>query len=202
MSSKLSFSHKIFINLIFLISKTWRIKVTGNFPKDGNGVIAFWHTFMLPCWKIFEKKGAYAVVSLSKDGEILSTLLEKMKFKLIRGSSSRNGKEVLDELVNFAEKGYLLITPDGPRGPIYEFKAGAAVTAYRTSKPLYLLGVKMHNYKSFPRAWDKFRFPLPFSKTEIFIDGPHFLNKELTREEVNIKIQEFQSKMRDLCDLS
>ena len=54
-----------------------------NVPNNGFGVIAFWHTFMLPCWKIFERKNAFAVVSLSKDGELLSTLLKKMKFQLL-----------------------------------------------------------------------------------------------------------------------
>jgi lysophospholipid acyltransferase (LPLAT)-like uncharacterized protein len=201
MSEKLSVGHLIFINFINLISKTWRIKAIGEFPQNNNGIIVFWHTFMLPCWKIFSDKKASAVVSLSKDGEILSTLLAKMGFSLIRGSSSRNGKEVLAELVETANKSYLLLTPDGPRGPIYEFKAGAAVAAFRTGKPLYLFGVKINKYIKFNKSWDKFRFPLPFTKITLDIRGPIYLNSNLSKEEISEKIINFQETLKEISDL-
>jgi lysophospholipid acyltransferase (LPLAT)-like uncharacterized protein len=88
----------------------------GKYPEKP-AIIAFWHGKMLPAWKFFGSFGANAIVSQSKDGEILTALLEKWGFRVVRGSSSKGGREALQEIVDIAPKGYFLITPDGPQGP-------------------------------------------------------------------------------------
>src|SRR3989339_614407 len=174
----LKLSHRFSIFLLRLISKTWRYEIDGNIPEKP-AIIAFWHGLMLPVWKYFSKHEPIAVVSLSKDGEILSDILEKWKYTLIRGSSSKGGKEVLESIVEQANDGLTLITPDGPQGPIHEFKAGGVIASQRSGVPLILCGVKIKWKFTFKKSWDRFSFPYPFSKIilnnyqKVIMNSPH-----------------------------
>lgn len=189
----------IAVNLFRLLASTWRINAE-EIPS-APAVVVFWHGQMLPAWKVFAGKSPRAVVSMSKDGQILSELLEKWGFTLIRGSSSKGGKEVLNQASEAAKNNYLLMTPDGPRGPIYEFKAGAAIAAMRSGVPLYLCSVKNSREKIFEKSWDKFQLPLPFAKIEIKYSAPINIPKSASREEVNTLIAAAQSKLREMTAL-
>lgn len=180
---KLSLKYKIAIFLIDLISKSWKIKAN-KFELD-SAIVAFWHGKMLPVWKYFSNRGAYGVVSLSKDGEILSHLLKKWGYNLIRGSSSRGGKEVLDEIVEKSKNSIVLITPDGPRGPAKVFKAGAVIASIRSRKKLVLCGVKIKWKLQFKKSWDSFSFPLPFSRIQLVFSTPLQFDKDSSKEQID-----------------
>lgn len=166
----------------------------GNLPSE-NSVIIFWHGIMLPCWKIFSKFHPVAVVSSSKDGEKLVHILEKWNFDFIRGSSSKRGKEVLKEIISTLSNRIVLMTPDGPRGPEKKLKPGAIVAAQRAKVPLYYLKTKIQSKKVFLKSWDKFEFPLPFSRIDIEISSPNYISHELSREDIEVKISEIEGRM-------
>lgn len=155
-------------------------------------IIGFWHGDMLPCWYIFRNLNPIAVVSKSPDGQILSDLLTKWKFELIRGSSSSDGRIVLENIINNAKDRIILMTPDGPRGPAKKMKAGIAIAAQRSGTPIYLLKTHFHKYKEFSKSWDNFKLPLPFSKIDINIIESININKSLSREEINNKLKELE----------
>jgi len=152
--------------LIFQLARTWRIHIEGELPSSA-AVIAFWHGDMLPVWKHFSKTQSVAVISQSRDGGLLADLVGRWGFRTVRGSSSKDGKRVLAEMVAAAQAGRrVLITPDGPRGPYQVMKIGALISAHRADVPLVLARV------SCSRAirgsnWDRFLMPLPFAKIEI-----------------------------------
>ena len=200
MVTSLKLSYRIGIFLVNLISKTWRYDIIGNIP-DKPAIIAFWHGLMLPVWKYFSKYIPTAVVSLSKDGEALSNLLEKWRYKLIRGSSSKGGKEVLESLIDIAGNNFTLITPDGPQGPKYEFKAGAVIASQRSGVPLVLCGVEIKSKKLFKKSWDKFEFPCPFSKINLNFSEPLIIDKELNKEEIDKLLKKCEIKLKDLSYL-
>jgi lysophospholipid acyltransferase (LPLAT)-like uncharacterized protein len=180
--------YKIAELILRIIAKTWRISIEGKLPLKP-AVIAFWHGKMLPIWKIFAFSESFAVVSMSKDGEILSQLLAKWNYKLIRGSSSQNGSSVIQKMSDFAENNFLLITPDGPKGPIYRFKAGAIVVSQRKQIPLYFVKCEIKSKKIFAKSWDKFEFPLPFSKIHIEISEKILVPQNFSHEEINNLIE-------------
>ena len=156
------------IILMRLIASTWRYTTSGVIPNDKPCIIAFWHESMLAGWHHHSKHHAIALVSQSKDGGILTRLLEQWGIKTIRGSSSKSGKEALAEAVKEVKQGYtLLLTPDGPRGPRNRFKPGAVIAAQRADVPLYLARVKESSVYVFKKSWDAFRLPLPFAKIHI-----------------------------------
>lgn len=164
-------------------------------------VVAFWHGEMLPIWKAFSSISGIAkqgVVSLSKDGEMLANLLKYWGFELIRGSSSRNSKETLQDAVDKAKTSIIFITPDGPRGPEKKFKNGAAVIAFRASVPIYLVRANVSHKKIFLKSWDKFILPYPFSKIDIHISEKYFLPEHLSREEISQQISEFENLINSM----
>ena len=132
--------------ILKLIALSWQFKVVGQLPQKP-AVIAFWHCEMLPVWKFFSKTNSYAIVSLNKDGAILAHILLKWKYKLIRGSSSRGGSEVINEIIEQNEDNFFFITPDGPRGPRMQCKAGAFVVAQRKNIPLFFIKCEVKNKK-------------------------------------------------------
>ena len=170
--------------IVRVVASTWRIKINGKVP-DSPVVIAFWHGSMLPVWKFFSKFDSYAILSLSKDGDILAKLLSKWNYKLVRGSSSNKGKEVIAEVLAIDKKSFFLITPDGPRGPNKQAKSGAFVIAQKKQIPLFFLDVSIKNKKVFSKSWDKFELPLLFSRIEITISEPILVSDDATRDEIS-----------------
>jgi len=154
--------------LIRMLASTWRYTKSGSIPTDMPSIIAFWHESMLPGWHHHSHLKTIALVSQSKDGSILTSLLEQWGIHTIRGSSSKSGKEALADAVEQVKNGsILLLTPDGPRGPRGTFKAGAVIAAQRAQVPLYLARITESSVFVFHKSWDKFRVPLPFSHIHI-----------------------------------
>ncbi|MGQ9819627.1 MAG: lysophospholipid acyltransferase family protein [Candidatus Kapaibacteriales bacterium] len=178
-------------NLINFISKTWRLKFS-NFPPKSS-IIVFWHGDMLPIWKLFSNFNAFAVVSLSPDGEILSNLLSKWGYRLIRGSSTKGGKEVLTRIIEEVKNSYVLITPDGPRGPKNKMKPGALIASIRSGCPIYVCRVTFSNSYCFKRSWDNFKFPLPFSKIKVEFLGPFLFENTEDRNKTSDYIKAIES---------
>lgn len=152
-------------------------------------VIAFWHGSMFVGWFLHRPtpQGTIsALVSQSSDGEYLSTILERWKYSMIRGSSHIGGKEAMQLMVNAVQEGSALaITPDGPRGPRCEMKMGAVRTAQRTSVPLVLAGIAMKKKRNL-RSWDKFEVPMPFSRIAVHYSDPVMVPAELTGEPLEL----------------
>ena len=185
--------YRFAVLMLQAISLTWRVKLVNKMPEYPS-VIAFWHCDMLPIWKLFANKNASALISKNKDGEILSYLLTKWKYKLVRGSSSKEGKEAIKEILELDDRSYFLITPDGPRGPKYECKAGAFVIAQRKQIPLYFVKCKIKCKKIFKKSWDNFIFPVFFSKIEIEFSDRIDISSEASKEEITILISKINNQ--------
>jgi len=154
-----------------LLASTLRIQWVGeSLPQ--RAVVAFWHGKMFGGWWSQHKRRPIAMVSKSKDGEILSSVLKGWKYQLARGSSSTNGREALEEAMQAIRQGKadtLVITPDGPRGPYHQFKRGVFLASYDLSIPLYFIQVTYSKAHTFERSWDKFEVPYPFSKVTLAV---------------------------------
>ncbi|MBC8524553.1 MAG: lysophospholipid acyltransferase family protein [Chlorobium phaeobacteroides] len=137
----------------------------------GKIIYAFWHGKMMYGWllakKIFPDKNIHAVVSQSKDGELLSHVLAKLGFSLIRGSSSKGSSEVKKSMIARLEKnGIIAITPDGPRGPSQTLKYGTLRLASERDVPIVFAAIRFTKALRL-RSWDGFEIPLPFSALSV-----------------------------------
>lgn len=116
-----------------------------------------------------------ALVSASRDGALLSALLDAFGVQPVRGSTSRRGPQALIELASSARQGCdLAITPDGPRGPLYQVQTGAVAIARVTGLPL-VPTVANTRWKWSLRSWDRFQLPLPFGTHDLHIGAPLFV---------------------------
>lgn len=164
-----------------------------------NYVLAFWHGTMLLPWYLFRNKKLSAIVSKSKDGEILTKVLKMWNYDVQRGSSNKDGKEVLNNLIEKANSKYsVAITPDGPKGPVKQMKAGAVIIAKKTNIPLILVGVGFEKKKILSKSWDKFQIPKLFTKAYAVYSQPIFIDSNLTYDETDAKIKEVEKELNDL----
>jgi lysophospholipid acyltransferase (LPLAT)-like uncharacterized protein len=154
------------------VAMTWRIRE--EIPDDCRaildgrevGLVAFWHGGMLPVWYRFRGGDRVALISASGDGEILANYLHRsLGYSVIRGSSSRGGKEALDALVRALGGHTCLITPDGPQGPPRKAKAGVLVASARSGRPVLLAGWRARR-SWHARSWDSMEVPYPFSRID------------------------------------
>ena len=195
-----------------VLCKSIRIKIENGeavqklIAEKKNFVVAFWHGSMLLGWFLHRGKNSAALVSKSKDGDLLSNVLTNWDFEVARGSSHVGGGEALIILLKSAEDGYIIaITPDGPTGPIYKMKPGAVITAKKSGIPLFLLGIG-NSKKRILKSWDKFEIPKFFSKSVAVYSDPIFINADLSYDETSKKIEEcevllnkLQTKAEELC---
>jgi len=188
--------------IINVLCKTYRLNVVNEksiselHEKGENFILAFWHGTMLVPWHKHRDMKMLGLISQSKDGEILARILRKWNYTLARGSSSKGGDVSLSVMIDFANfEGPVCITPDGPRGPRQELKAGAVVAAKKSGVPLVLLGT---GYKSkyVLKSWDKFEIPKPFTKVNLVYSERIVIPKEATYEQTSGIIAECNKKLK------
>jgi Kdo2-lipid IVA 3' secondary acyltransferase len=161
-----------------LVAKTLGFKHKGSLPE--RCVILFWHGKMFAGWYASRlarnNMGAIrpvALVSASKDGDILTQVLLRWGYRVERGSSSKSGLEALDRAMRRVRSGEcqrVVITPDGPRGPNHQLKRGAFLAAQELQLPIYFLRIQYRTAKTLERSWDRFEIPLPFSGVQIQVE--------------------------------
>ncbi len=187
------------------VEATVRLQVVGKELLDGleddgvKAVLPFFHgrLFLLPA--NFSMRKIAILASMSRDGEIVSRVLEGFGFRMVRGSSSRGGAKGLIGLKMAMADGFHACTPvDGPRGPVNEVKPGMLYLAKRTGAPVLPVAVSARPAYVFHRAWDKFMLPLPFSKGVILYGKPLFFDPDLGEDAVERDRAALQEAMLDL----
>jgi hypothetical protein len=133
-----------------------------------------WHNRLFLVSEVFRRyrqgRPVYGLVSASKDGAWLDAFFSLVGIRSVRGSSSRFGREAVTALVSVMRVGNDIgITPDGPRGPLYDFKAGGLIVARRAHASVLLLGGEFTSAWRLG-SWDRFYLPKPFSRVRIFCE--------------------------------
>lgn len=170
--------------------------------RQGKGaVLVTWHGRSLIPANVFYGKGFWAMISLSRDGEVQNQIFRRFGFRVIRGSTGRGGvRAALEAARRVAEGGILAFTPDGPRGPNREVQPGALFIAQKAGCPIIPAGVAAYPRKLLP-TWDRYMIPLPFARA-VFIFGepievPASLNEEqfeLLRQQVERAINALEEE--------
>jgi len=123
------------------------------------------------------------MVSRSWDGELIDRCLRSWGYDTVRGSSSRGGKEALEELIEQVNKNLYCagLAVDAPRGPARKVKIGIVLTARDTGTPIVPM-VSWATHQIQFRSWDSMIVPLPFSTIAVAFGKPTYVPKGLDKE--------------------
>ena len=139
-------------------------------------ILAVWHNRLLllpPAFSLcFPHRRSVGLISASKDGDFVSLLVEGFGHGTVRGSTSRKGVIALRQLVEALATGTnVLITPDGPRGPLYELNQGIIFVAQKSGAAIVPMQLEYENAWRL-KSWDRFFVPKPFSNVRIIFGAP------------------------------
>lgn len=187
--------------IIMLIKLTLKVEVIGkeNMKEDEPYVLALWHNKVVATILAlgFIKKRA-GLASPSADGELISVPLEKLGYKMIRGSSGRDSVKGLVQLIKAVKEGYTIGTPlDGPKGPIFEAKQGMIYVAQKSGKPMVFMGAAYSKKWILSKTWDKCQIPKPFSKVICVISEPMMISKDIPIEEYKEIVEKKLNKINE-----
>jgi hypothetical protein len=143
-------------------------------------VPCYWHQHQLFCGKYLVEQRPRGLevgwlISPSVDGEIGAMMVRRFGGRVIRGSSTSTGalalRDYYDALVK--ENVSPVITPDGPRGPRFQFKPGAILLAQMSQRPI--LPMAYAASRAWLIKWDKFVIPWPGARVVIAIGPPKYV---------------------------
>lgn len=169
--------------LVRLLGRTLRMRVIKreNYQRaleSGRPFIGvFWHENLAGIAILRERVGrvkAAVMISRSRDGDKLASIVERLGMVPVRASSSRGAVMGLLELTRFlrGKQGVsAAIAPDGPRGPRHEAKPGVALLARKADALIVPFGFAYSRQVVF-KSWDRTRLPLPFAKMVAYVGPP------------------------------
>ena len=164
-------------SFIRLLTKTLRVSITDDSgllsdPPQYGLIWMFWHNRMLIVPGLYSRytrkfRQAAVLTSASRDGAMLASVMRRFGLEAVRGSSSLRGAQAMIECRRLLKKNYYIgITPDGPRGPIYEMQPGVVQLARLCAVPIVPITVEYE--KSWRlKSWDRFFIPKPFSVVRV-----------------------------------
>ena len=196
--------------LLQLLGRTLRYEIDDRAgivgrPVTQNYIGALWHNrllvFPLVLRRFFPQRHGAALISASRDGDLLTDAVQRFGYDVVRGSSSRLGASAILQLGEvLASGGDVVITPDGPRGPVYELGPGIIFLAQKTSASVVPVNME---YSSCWRikSWDRFIVPRPFAKVRVIIGAPHRVRSTSTQEEFEAERLRLQNAMIALVEM-
>jgi lysophospholipid acyltransferase (LPLAT)-like uncharacterized protein len=162
----------------------------------GTSVVVFgWHELLLVAACHLPEYHPYIMISQSRDGERIARVVERIGWKVVRGSSSRGGARALLEMVRALRTttlaGHLI---DGPRGPRHVVKPGIVTLAQR-SRAVLLPTVYYTAWKWTAPSWDRMQVPLPFARIVGRMLPPRCVPPDLDDEAVAALCQELGDEL-------
>lgn len=190
--------------VLIVVFKTLRWKFVGFDKISGmkQVILAFWHGRILMLPGIYDKalrsgteRRVTALISQHGDGRMIASAVKMLKVDSVAGSSTRGGARGLLGLLTQVKAGSDIgITPDGPRGPIWEVKPGIIHVAQTTGLPILPFTYSAQKYWTFG-SWDKMILPKPFSKAVAMLGEPFYVSKDLDEQGVEAARLELQRKL-------
>lgn len=140
-------------------------------------IFAFWHkNLVTPPYFYFRfmnsRSKLVALVSRSKDGEIIAQILHRFKGVTVRGSSSKGGAASLKALAQKVKEGFdAAMIPDGPRGPSEVVQPGTVKLAQLSGAPILPCGLGMKRKRRLG-SWDRMKVPFWFNTLTVSFGEP------------------------------
>ncbi len=192
--------------VILLIGRSLRWRTEGEhyleeIHRNGNRFIAVsWHNRIFLTSYFFRKRKIVGMISQSREGEYIARVSRRLGNDIARGSSSRGSRGAVVEILRaLKRKQDVFIALDGPRGPRYIAKPGAAYIARKSGNPLLPFCFAVEK-KWVVRSWDGFIVPMPFSRAMIVFEPSIKVDSNADESEMKRVQERIQLAMDRLCD--
>ncbi len=163
-------------------------------------IYALWHDQILPplARHTLTRPPVAALVSRHQDGSYLVDFMKHSGIRAVRGSSARGGDQALRELLDVPTQYRIFITPDGPRGPHHQLKAGPTFLASRSGRRIVpvVTAVPSCWYKT--GSWTGLQIPKPFSTVYFRLGSPMAVPPDIDRQQLDLFTRQLQMRMEEL----
>ncbi len=107
---------------------------------------------------------AVVLTSPSRDGQVMDALVRPFGIRVVKGSSRSKSIEGARGMIEAIREGDIaLLTPDGPRGPLFVPKSGFIRMAPAAGARVRVLAIGASRSIQFG-SWDRLFLPLPFAR--------------------------------------
>ena len=191
--------------IVKIISSTYRIRIINceierDILKRGHiPIYASWHQRFFSGITFFaSRKPISIMISQSKDGELISRIVNVLGYYPVRGSSSKGGRQALREIQRLVQVGYKVgHIVDGPRGPLGIVKPGLLLIAQASQMPIVPVITSAEKKWVF-NSWDRFMVPKPFSRVIIRFSDEIRIPKTLQHSDFEKKRLFIENTLKDL----
>jgi len=185
-------------------SMRWVVKGLQNLEsvhaKGERAIMTFWHGRIFMATYYFRGRGIVVMTSQNRDGEYIARVIQRFGYGAARGSSTHGSHGATVECLRAIKDGKDLgLTSDGPRGPRYVAKPGAAYLARKSGNPVVPFSVSVEK-KWVMRSWDHFQIPRPFSRAVVLVGEPIYVDADAADEQIEAAEKRIQLSLEQLLD--
>ena len=177
-----------------IVAMTCRFRISGEerliqVLESGNPIIGTsWHGMtQMVLGSMRDYFDLSSLVTIFPDdyrGEILEIFADKLGVRsrllnLAGDSTMGLARKLVHIIKDISSGSHFLIHPDGPEGPAYFVKPGLTYIAKKTGATILPLGCYCRNAYHVPR-WDRYTFPLPFSRVQVYVGEPFTIPDTMT----------------------
>ncbi len=159
-------------------------------------VYAFFHEVMLFPAYFWAWPEMHILISDHRDGELITQVVSRLGFGVVRGSTTRGGARALREMTLRIDQGHLCVTPDGPRGPRRKVHQGVAYLSSKTGFPIVGAGMAFKRpWRA--KSWDRFCVPRPFTPAACVAPRAVHVPADADRDTLEDCRREVEYRMRE-----
>jgi lysophospholipid acyltransferase (LPLAT)-like uncharacterized protein len=167
----------------------------------GRYIYAFWHENLLLLAYHYGHPSIQVLISQHADGELIARVCHHLRFRTIRGSTTRGGMEALRQMLRASRACHIAVVPDGPKGPRRRLQLGAIYLASRTGLPIVAVGIG-YDRPWRARSWDRFALPRLWTRACTVTSAPISVPPDLTREQLEDHRQHIQAVMDQVTSMA
>jgi lysophospholipid acyltransferase (LPLAT)-like uncharacterized protein len=158
-------------------------------------IYAFYHEVMLFPAYFWAWPEMQILISDHRDGELITQVVHRLGFGVVRGSTTRGGARALREMTQRVDQGHLCVTPDGPKGPRRHVHQGLVYLASRTGQPIVGAGMAFQGCWR-AKSWDRFAVPRPFRPAACVVPEPVHVPADADRDTLEACRLEVERRMQ------
>lgn len=169
--------------------------------NSGKSIIfTFWHGRIFLSTYFHRHQGIVVMTSRNRDGDYIARVIERFGYGTARGSSTRGSHAATLQCLRALKAGKDLgLTIDGPQGPRYIAKPGAAFLARKSGNPVVPFNISSDR-KWVLSSWDHFQIPKPFARVAVLFGEPIYVDADASDEEMRAAEARIQNSLDELRD--